>query len=254
VGRLEGKVAVVTGSSGGIGRAIAEAFAAEGAAVVVNSRDRARADAVVAALADRGDTAIAFPADIREPEQVQAMAAAALEQFSRLDIWVNNAGVNVIRPAVELSVEDWKRVIDTNLNGCFYGSQAAARIMLAQKSGVIIQIGSVFGEVGLPTRTPYTTAKHGLVGMTKALAGEWAKDNVRVVCLEPGYIHAGLGLRGQELGAFTAEEIQGRTPMHRFGRPEELAAVAVFLASDEASFITGVAITVDGGWVSYGGW
>jgi len=254
VGRLAGKVAVVTGSSGGIGRAIAEAFAAEGAAVVVNSRDRARADAVVAALADRGHTAIAYPADIREPEQVQAMAAAALEQFSRLDIWVNNAGVNVISPAVELSVEDWKRVIDTNLNGCFYGSQAAARIMLAQKSGVIIQIGSVFGEVGLPTRTPYTTAKHGLVGMTKALAGEWAKDNVRVVCLEPGYIHAGLGLRGQELGAFTAEEIEGRTPMGRFGRPEELAAVAVFLASDEASFITGVAVTVDGGWVSYGGW
>ena len=254
MGRLEGKVAVVTGSSGGIGRAMAEAFAAEGAAVVVNSRDRARAEAVVGALSDSGHAAMAFPADIREPEQVQAMAAAAVEHFGRLDIWVNNAGVNVIRPAAELTAEDWQRVIDTNLNGCFYGSQAAARVMLHQKSGVIIQIGSVFGELGLPARTPYTTAKHGLVGMTKALAGEWAKDNVRVICLEPGYILAGLGLRGQELGAFTAEEIEGRTPMRRFGRPEELAVVAVFLASDEASFITGVAITVDGGWVSYGGW
>jgi len=254
VGRLDGKVAVVTGSSGGIGRTIAEAFAGQGAAVVVNSRARARAQAVAAALADSGHTAMAFPADIRDPVRVKAMAAAAVERFGRLDIWVNNAGVNVIGPAAELSVEDWTRVIDTNLNGCFYGSQAAAHVMLRQRSGVIIQIGSVFGELGLPTRTPYTTAKHGLVGMTKALAGEWAKENVRVVCLEPGYIQAGLGLRGQELGAFTAEEIEGRTPMRRFGRPEELAAVAVFLASDEASFITGVAITVDGGWVSYGGW
>ncbi len=219
-GRLEGKVAVVTGSRGGIGRAIAEAFAAEGAAVVVNSRDQARADAVVVALTASGHKAMAFPADIRDPVRVKAMAAAA-ERFGRLDIWVNNAGVNVIRPAAELSVEDWKRVIDTNLNGCFYGSQAAARFMLAQKSGGIIQIGSVFGELGLPTRTPYTTAKHGLVGMTKALAGEWAQENVRVVCLEPGYIHAGLGLRGPELGPFTARSRLWSCPTRsaRSGRP-----------------------------------
>jgi 3-oxoacyl-[acyl-carrier protein] reductase len=251
VGRLEGKVAVVTGSSGGLGLAIVEAFASEGAAVVVNSRERARAQAVAGRL---GERAIAFEADIREPAQVEAMAAAAVERFGRLDVWVNNAGVNAIGPAADLDVEEWRRVIDTNLNGCFYGSQAAARVMLRQRSGVIIQIGSIFGELGLPTRAPYTTAKHGLVGMTKALAGEWAKDNVRVVCLQPGYIAAGLGLKGQELGVFTAEQIEGRTPMRRLGKPEELAAVAVFLASDEAAFITGTQITVDGGWVSYGGW
>jgi 3-oxoacyl-[acyl-carrier protein] reductase len=254
MGRLEGKVAVVTGSSGGIGRAIVEAFSTEGAAVVVNSRELARAEAVAREITAAGGQAIAHEADIREPEQASALAAAAKDRFGRLDVWVNNAGVNVIAPAAELAAEEWKRVIDTNLNGCFYGSQAAARVMLPQKSGVVIQIGSIFGELGLPTRAAYTTAKHGLVGMTRALAGEWAKDNVRVVCLEPGYISAGLGLRGQELGAFTAAEIEGRTPMRRFGRPEELAAVAVFLASDEASFITGTTVTVDGGWVSYGGW
>jgi 3-oxoacyl-[acyl-carrier protein] reductase len=251
MGRLQGKVAVVTGSSGGLGLAILEGFAAEGASVVVNSRDRTRAESVAHRL---GQNAIAFEADIRDPRQVAAMADAAVERFGRLDVWVNNAGVNAVGPAAEMEVEDWRRVIDTNLNGCFYGAQAAARVMLRQKSGVIIQIGSIFGEVGLPTRAPYTTAKHGLVGMTKALAAEWAKDNVRVVCLEPGYVAAGLGLKGQELGVFTAEEIEGRTPMRRFGRPEELVAVAVFLASEEAGFITGTQITVDGGWVAYGGW
>jgi 3-oxoacyl-[acyl-carrier protein] reductase len=250
-GRLQGKVAVVTGSSGGLGLAIAEAFHQQDAAVVINSRDGARAEAVAARL---GERAIAFEADVRDPERVEAMAVAAVERFGRLDVWVNNAGVNAVGPAAEMDVEDWRRVIDTNLNGCFYGSRAAARHMLRQKSGVIIQIGSIFGEVGLPTRAPYTTAKHGLVGMTKALAGEWASDNVRVVCLEPGYIGAGLGLKGQELGVFTAAEIEGRTPMRRFGKPQELAAVAVFLASDEAGFITGTQITVDGGWLAYGGW
>ena len=248
--RLAGKAAVVTGSSGGLGRAIAEAFAAEGAAVVVNSRDAARAQAV----AEKLPRAIAVQADIQHPEQARALADAAVAAFGRLDVWVNNAGVNAIGPAVEMDPADWRRVIDTNLNGCFFGSQAAARVMLPRRSGVIIQVGSIFGEVGLATRAPYTTAKHGLVGMTKALAAEWAPDNVRVVCLEPGYIAAGLGLKGQELGVFTAEEIEGRTPMRRFGRPEELAAVAVFLASDEAGFLTGTNITVDGGWTAHGGW
>ncbi|HVD02363.1 MAG TPA: glucose 1-dehydrogenase [Candidatus Dormibacteraeota bacterium] len=253
-GRLESKVAVVTGSSGGIGRSIAEAFAAEGAAIVINSRSAARATAVAEELARAGRRVLAFEADVQDPDQADAMAQAAVRQFGRLDVWVNNAGVNVIGPSVEMKADDWRRVIDTNLSGCFFGSQAAARVMLPHKSGVIIQIGSIFGQVGLPTRAPYTTAKHGLVGMTKALAAEWAGDNVRVVCLEPGYIAAGLGLKGQELGAFTAEEIERRTPMHRLGRPLELARVAVFLASDEASFMTGGTITVDGGWVAYGGW
>src|SRR5438105_742268 len=145
MGRLEQRVAVVTGSSGGLGLAIVEAFAAEGASVVVNSRERARAAAVAARL---GEPAIAFEADVRDPAQLEAMATAAVERFGRLDIWVNNAGVNAIGPAADLNVEDWRRVIDTNLNGCFYGSQAAARVMLPRKTGVIIQIGSHCGELG----------------------------------------------------------------------------------------------------------
>ena len=253
-GRLASKVAVVTGSSGGLGRAIATAFAAEGAAVVINSRVMERAGVVAEELTRAGGRAIAFQADMQHPEQAQALAEATVAEFGRIDVWVNNAGVNVIGPSVEMSADDWRRVIDTNLNGCFFGSQAAARVMLPQGSGVIIQIGSIFGQVGLANRAPYTTTKHGLVGMTKALATEWAAQNVRVVCLEPGYIAAGLGVKGQELGVFTAEQIAGRTPMQRLGRPEELAAVAVFLAGDDASFMTGTTVTVDGGWVAHGGW
>lgn len=255
VGRVDGKVAVVTGSSGGIGLAIARAFAEEGASVVVNSRLRERAEEAAAELTKAGHRAIAFAADMRSPEQVRAMAEAAEATFGPLDVWVNNAGVNTIRASSELPVEDWDRIIATNLSGCFYGSQAAARLMLPRRSGVIIQIGSVFGELGLPRRAAYTAAKHGLIGLTKVLGAEWAADNVRVVCLNPGYIRAGLGLAGQKIkGGFTAEDIERRTPMRRFGEPEEVARVAVFLASDDASFVTGSHITVDGGWAAYGGW
>lgn len=223
--------------------------------MVVNSREASRAEEAASKLMAEGFSAFGFAADIRDPVQARSLASAAVEHFGRLDLWVNNAGVNVIKPALELEPEEWARVIDTNLSGCFYGSQAAARHMVPQKSGVIIQIGSIIGEVGLPRRAPYATAKHGLIGLTKVLATEWAKDNVRVVCLDPGYVATGLAIKSQSRGgAFTAADIERRTPMGRLADPVEVARVAVFLASDDASYITGSHITVDGGWVAYGGW
>src|SRR5256884_2666715 len=237
--RLPGKVAVVTGSSGGIGRAIAYEFGREGASVVINSRDESRAQDAAAAIEREGFQATAFAADIRDPAQARALASAAVERFGRLDVWVNNAGVNVIKPALELEPDEWAQVIDTNLSGCFYGAQAAARYMVPQKSGVIIQIGSIIGEVGLPRRVPYTAAKHGLIGLTKVLGAEWAKDNVRVVCLDPGYIRAGLGVKGQTRGgAFTAADIERRTPMGRFGEAGEGARGAGFPALGEPPHLT----------------
>ena len=252
--RLGGRVAVVTGSSGGIGLAIATEFGREGAAVVVNSRDAERAEKAASTLAQEGLRVSGFAADMRRPEEARALAQTAVARYGRLDIWVNNAGINVIKPALELEAHEWAGVIDTNLSGCFYGAQAAGRLMVPQKSGVIIQIGSIIGEVGLPRRVPYTAAKHGLIGLTKVLAAEWARDNVRVVCLDPGYISTGLGVKSQASGAFTAADIERRTPMGRFGEAAEVARVAVFLASDDASYITGSHVTVDGGWVAYGGW
>jgi 3-oxoacyl-[acyl-carrier protein] reductase len=253
-GRLRGKVAVVTGSSAGIGLAIATEFAREGASVAVNSRDAERAEEAASGLARQGLDAFGFAADVRRPEDAQALAQAALQRYGRLDVWVNNAGVNVIKPALELDPEEWRRVIDTDLSGCFFGSQAAGRVMVPRKSGVVIQIGSIIGEVGLPRRAPYTAAKHGLIGLTKALASEWAKDNVRVVCLDPGYVAAGIALKGAAGGAFSTADIERRTPMGRLAEPSEVARVALFLASDDAGYITGTHITVDGGWVAYGGW
>jgi 3-oxoacyl-[acyl-carrier protein] reductase len=253
-GRLSGRVAVVTGSSGGIGLAISTEFAREGASVVLNSRDAGRAKQAAESLRQEGLQASAFAADVRDPAQARALAEAAVEHHGRLDIWVNNAGVNVIKPALELEPDEWARVIDTNLSGCFFGSQAAGRVMVPQKRGVIIQIGSIIGEVGLPRRVPYTAAKHGLIGLTKALATEWAKDNVRVVGLDPGYVSTGLAIKFQASGTFTAADIERRTPMGRLAEASEVARVAVFLASDDASYITGSHVTVDGGWVAYGGW
>jgi 3-oxoacyl-[acyl-carrier protein] reductase len=178
----------------------------------------------------------------------------ALEHFGGLHVWVNNAGINAIKPSLELEPEAFRRVIEVNLNACFYGSQAAARAMIQQRQGVIIQIGSIFGEVGMPMRAAYCSAKHGLIGLTKALASEWAPHGVRVVCLNPAYVRTALDEADQASGDYTDSDIERRTPLGRYGSAEEVANTALFLASDESSYITGAAITVDGGWMAYGGW
>ena len=245
--RLPGKVAVVTGSSGGIGRAIAYEFGREGASVVINSRDAERAGAAAAAMERDGLQATAFAADIRDPVQARALASTAVERFGRLDVWVNNAGINVIKPALELEPDEWARVIDTNLSGCFYGAQAAARYMVPQKSGVIIQIGSIIGEVGLPRRVPYTAAKHGLIGLTKSAAIEYAARGVRVNAVCPGVILTPLMKEVAQADPNFTATVTSRIPMGRFGQPEEIAGAVVFLASDAASFITGHSLVVDGG-------
>ena len=254
MGKLQGKVAVVTGSSMGIGLAIAERFAKEGAHVVVNSRDESRAKSTAEALRQQGFSAIGVAADISVPEQAAQLADAAVQSFGGLDVWVNNAGINAIGPSTELDPMDFQRVIGVNLNGVFFGSQAAGRIMVKQKSGVIIQIGSIYGEVGMSMRAAYCSAKHGIVGLTKVLASEWAAQGVRVVNVNPGYIQTALDVTDQQTGGYDDSDILRRAPAGRYGRVEEIAAAALFVASDEAGYINGSSITVDGGWVGYGGW
>ncbi|MCL6598788.1 MAG: glucose 1-dehydrogenase [Alicyclobacillus macrosporangiidus] len=254
MGKLEGRVAVVTGSSMGIGRAIAERFAREGASVVINSRDAGRAQGVAAELHAMGFSAVGVGADVSVPEQANQLAAAAFNHFGGLDIWVNNAGINAIGPSAELDPDDFARVIAVNLNGVFYGSQAAGKVMVQQRRGVIVQIGSIYGEVGMVMRAAYCSAKHGVMGLTKVLASEWAPYGVRVVCINPGYIQTALDVADQQAGGYDDSDIIRRTPVGRYGTVEEVAAAAVFVVSDEASFITGTSVTVDGGWVGYGGW
>lgn len=252
--RLAGKVAVVTGSSMGIGRAMAERFGQEGAKVVVNSRVADRAERAAEELRGRGIACVAASGDVSRPEDADRLAAVAVREFGGLDIWVNNAGINAIGPSLTLGFDDYLRVLQVNLAGAFAGSQAAGRIMVPQGRGVILQIGSIFGEVGMPMRAAYCSAKHGLIGLTKVLSNEWARHGVRVVCLDPAYIRTNLDVVDQASGDYTDSDIERRTPAGRYGTLEEVANVALFLVSDEASYVTGSHVTVDGGWMAYGGW
>jgi 3-oxoacyl-[acyl-carrier protein] reductase len=251
--KLAERVAVVTGSSMGIGEAIATAFLQEGARVVVNSRDQQRADAVAARLARVGET-LAVAADVSEARGNQNLVEAAVARWGRLDVMVNNAGTSMIKPSAELSEADWRRVIDLNLTGAFLGSQAAARVMLPQGTGSIINIGSVLGQVGLPKRAAYCASKHGLIGLTKVLGVEWGRCGVRVNCLNPGYIKTPMDVHDQAVGDYTDADITRRTPAGRFGTADDCARAAVWLAGDDSAYVTGTTLDVDGGWVAYGGW
>ncbi len=252
--KLSGRVAIVTGSSMGIGEAIAAAFLREGARVIVNSRDQKRADEAAARLAKGGGDSLALAADVSTRAGVDRLVEGAVKRWDRLDVMVNNAGTSMIAPSVELPEADWRRTIDLNLTGAFLGCQAAARAMLPRRSGSIINIGSILGELGLPKRAAYCASKHGLIGLTKVLGVEWGRQGVRVNCINPGYIKTAMDVHDQTVGDYSDSDITRRTPAGRFGSGEEVAAVAVWLASDDAAYVTGTAVDVDGGWVAYGGW
>jgi 3-oxoacyl-[acyl-carrier protein] reductase len=177
-----------------------------------------------------------------------------MKRWGQLDVMVNNAGTSMIAPSVELAEADWRRTIDLNLTGAFLGCQAAARVMLPRRSGAIINIGSILGQVGLPKRAAYCASKHGLIGLTKVLGTEWGRQGVRVNCINPGYIKTPMDVQDQAVGDYTDADITRRAPAGRFGTVEEVAAAAVWLASDAAAYVTGTAVDVDGGWVAYGGW
>ena len=189
--RLDGRVALVTGSSTGIGRAIAMELAGRGAAVVVNSRNADQVEAVAAAVREAGGEALALSADVSRPKEATRLVDTVVEACGRLDVLVNNAGRGRVDDSENLPVEDWQSVIDLLLTAPFVCSQAAARHMLAAGSGVIVNIASIAGHVGLPHRAAYCSAKSGLLGLTRALAIEWADRGIRVVAVDPGYVATG---------------------------------------------------------------
>ncbi len=207
---LAGRIALVTGSSGGIGLAIARQLGRHSARVVVNSRDRARAAA--ATLRREGVQAIAIAADVSRPAAAQRLVAATKREFGRIDIQVNNAGVNAIFPAETFPADEWTRVLKTNPFAVFYCSQAAGSVMLEQGSGMIINIGSAAGKVAMPNRVAYVTAKHGIEGLAKALAIEWGRRGVRVVAIDPGYVRTGMVARSQAQAGFNDSAIVQRSP------------------------------------------
>jgi 3-oxoacyl-[acyl-carrier protein] reductase len=251
---VDGRVAVVTGAGRGLGAAIADELSARGAGVVIADRDAQLAADAAAGLRAAGRQATSAVADVSDPAQVTALFDAAVAEHGRLDVLVNNAGLGAVAPSQELAIDVWSRTLAVNLTGTFLCVQAAARHMLPAGRGVIVNIGSVFAATGMPMRAAYAASKHGVVGLTKVLATEWASRGLRVVAVDPAYVRTALDDADQRAGGYSEADIARRTPMGRYAEPAEVARVLAFLASDAASFVTGSEVAVDGGWLAYGGW
>jgi NAD(P)-dependent dehydrogenase (short-subunit alcohol dehydrogenase family) len=239
---------VISGSSRGIGFAVARAFAAEGALVVVNSRTRKAADEAAGEL---GEKAVGVEADVATQEGCAALIAGALKAHGRIDVLVNNAGMSMARGSLELTAEEWRSVLDLNLTSVFLCSQAAARSMRNTGGGSIVNTASVQGLTPFPKRLAYGTTKAGVVMMTQILAAEWAPE-IRVNAVAPGYTRTEMVDNLRREGKLDYESISARTPLRRLAEPEEMAPAYVFLASDDSRFVTGQTLAVDGGWTSFG--
>lgn len=248
---LTGRVAVVTGGTRGIGLAIADGLAAAGATVIPTSRTISDVEAARTRVESHGVESLAIPTDVTEDSDIEALFERTADTFGGIDIVVNNAGVNpsaaLGRPE-DVDSEGYDVTLDINLRGAFRCTQEAAPYLNESEGGSLINIASVGGIVGLPRQHPYVASKHGLVGMTKSIALDWAPD-VRANVIAPGYVATDLTTELRESDKLR-QSIIDRTPLDRFADPEELAGPAVFLASDAASYVTGSCLTVDGGWTS----
>jgi 3-oxoacyl-[acyl-carrier protein] reductase len=252
---LEGRNAIVTGSARGIGKAIALRFAEEGANLIVDyMEDQSEAAAVVEQIRRYGVSAFEVKADIGVSADVRRMVEFAFEKLGTIDILVNNAGHGLTKPFSTIQEDEWDRLIAVHLKGVFLATRLVGERMRAQKKGSIINISSVAGKLALPLRVMYSTIEAGKNMFTQALACEWAADGVRVNCIAPGTILTDLVKENFEKGLLDGTRVLERTPLRRFGEPGEIAALAAFLASDQASYITGQTICADGGWTSWGGW
>ncbi|AUC62219.1 3-oxoacyl-[acyl-carrier-protein] reductase FabG [Cyanobacterium sp. HL-69] len=243
--KLKDQVAVITGASRGIGKASAIALGEEGASIVVNYASNSEAaDKVVAEITEGGGSAIAIKADVSNPEEVDNLFKEAVKQFGKIDILVNNAGITRDTLMLRMKLEDWQQVINLNLTGVFLCCKAVSKMMLKQRSGKIINISSVAGQMGNPGQANYSAAKAGVIGLTKTLAKEFASRGVTVNAVAPGFIETDM------TSGLEADEILKFIPLARYGKPEEIAGMIRFLAADKASsYITGQVFNVDGGMV-----
>jgi NAD(P)-dependent dehydrogenase (short-subunit alcohol dehydrogenase family) len=247
---LSGKVSVVTGGNRGIGRALATALAEAGSDIVLLVRDPDGTAAAVAELEALGVTALAVTADVTDPGQVQRAVEEVLDRLGQVDVLVNNAGTCIHRPALEVTEEEWRFVMDVNVDGVWHCSQAFGRQMVAQRGGVIVNIGSISGQiVNRPQWQPaYNASKAAVHQLTKSLAAEWAPYGVRVNALAPGYIKTEMAPVDEP--QFRQHWIED-APMRRYAMPAELGPSVVFLASDASSFMTGSVLVVDGGYTLF---
>lgn len=244
--RLDGRVAVVTGASRGLGRAIALALAEAGADVALAARSKPDLEETAHQVERLGRRALAIPTDVRLLAEVETLVAQTRGLLGRLDILVNNSGVAQVTPLAEMTPADWGRILDTNLTGVFNGCRAVASHFLAARSGKVINIASVLGAVGLPGYAAYCASKGGVIAFTRAVAVEWARHNVQVNAIAPGWF-----VTDMNADAFANEKIRERllrdVPMRRTGRVEEIGPLVVYLASPASDYMTGQTIFLDGG-------
>lgn len=246
---LAGRKAMVTGASRGLGQAIAVALAQAGADVVVTSRRRDALDATMERLARHGGRHDALEQDVRVPEQAGPSVAAASQALGGLDILVNNAGLEQVSPSLDVDEALWDRIVDTNLKGAFFMAQAAARRMAGSGGGSIVNLCSLTSFVGVPTAVPYGASKSGLLGMTRALATEWAGSDIRVNAIAPGYFRTDMTETFYRDAAWR-DRMLDRIPQRRFGAEGDVGGAVVFLCSAAAAYVTGHCIPIDGGYLA----
>ncbi|HHI02009.1 MAG: 3-oxoacyl-ACP reductase [Candidatus Zixiibacteriota bacterium] len=242
--RFEKKTAVVTGSARGIGKAIAERLGSQGAQVVISDILMEAAEKTVREFRDKGFEAFAIKADVSSSDDVKNLIKEAVAKYQTLDIVINNAGITRDTLMIRMSEDDWNKVIDINLKGAFLVTQAAAKVMMKQRFGRIVNISSVVGQMGNAGQANYSASKAGLIGLTKSSARELAARGITVNAIAPGFIESEMT---EKLPEEVRNEFMKATALKRFGKPEDIAAAAAFLVSDDASYITGQVLAVNGG-------
>ena len=249
LGGVTGKVAIVTGATRGIGQAIAQAYAAAGIKVAVVSRSAADCEQAARKIVETGGAAMAAHCDVTQVAAFRQVVEQVVERWGRLDILVNNAGTAITRKAIDLSEEEWDRVVDLDLKSVFFCAQSAARVMIPQQSGKIINVASILGLVGANGLIPYCAAKGGVVNLSRALASEWARYGIQVNSLCPGYVITDIN-REKLSDEKTQAALLAKTPAGRLGQVGDMTGAALFLASPASDYMTGQSLTVDGGWTA----
>ena len=244
--RLDGRVALVTGASRGLGRAMALALAEAGADLALMARSRDALEETASAVTALGRRALALPADVAAEGEVEAAVARAVDAYGGVDVLVNNSGTAVVSALVDTAPAEWRRVLETNLTGAFNCCRAVGPGMIARRRGKVVNVASVLGARGLPGYAAYSASKGGLLALTRTLAVEWARHNIQVNAIAPGWF-----VTSMNEGAFNDPEIRDRllrdVPARRTGRPDELGALVVYLASPASDYVTGEVVFVDGG-------